>query len=148
MSGGSDRIANGDERGARRRAGRREGKFGHGVTTGSVVGGGAIKLPLQILLRDLKVTHGHADVLCPSICMRAGKLTPRRSMVVAKVWTKAVWRGQARTAFARSCWRPMGDAERVMKDIALGAGLWAEWIGLMKGHVLGGGTKAAQGRLP
>ena len=35
-----------------------------------------------------------------------------------------------------------------MKDIALGAGLWAVWIGLMNGHILGGGTKAAQGLLP
>jgi len=34
-----------------------------------------------------------------------------------------------------------------MKDIALGAGLWAVWIGLMNAHVLGGGTNAAQGLL-
>jgi membrane protease YdiL (CAAX protease family) len=36
----------------------------------------------------------------------------------------------------------------VMKDIALGAGLWALWIGLMNPHVLGGGTNAAQGLIP
>jgi len=36
----------------------------------------------------------------------------------------------------------------VMKDIALGAGLWAVWMGLMNAHVLGGGTNAAQGLLP
>lgn len=36
----------------------------------------------------------------------------------------------------------------VMKDIALGAGLWAVWMGLMNAHVLGGGTNAAQGILP
>ena len=36
----------------------------------------------------------------------------------------------------------------VMKDIALGAGLWAVWIGLMNAHVLGEGTNAAQGLLP
>jgi len=36
----------------------------------------------------------------------------------------------------------------VMKDIALGAGLWAVWIGLMNPHILGGGTNAAQGLLP
>ena len=36
----------------------------------------------------------------------------------------------------------------VIKDIALGAGLWAVWIGLMNAHVLGGGTNAAQGLLP
>jgi len=36
----------------------------------------------------------------------------------------------------------------VMVDIALGAGLWALWIGLMSSHVLGGGTNAAQGLLP
>lgn len=38
--------------------------------------------------------------------------------------------------------------KEVMKDIALGAGLWAVWIGLMNPHVLGGGTNAAQGLLP
>ncbi|HEY4905780.1 MAG TPA: CPBP family intramembrane glutamic endopeptidase [Candidatus Sulfotelmatobacter sp.] len=36
----------------------------------------------------------------------------------------------------------------VMKDVALGAGLWAIWMGLMNAHVLGGGTNAAQGLLP
>jgi hypothetical protein len=36
----------------------------------------------------------------------------------------------------------------VMVDIALGAGLWALWIGIMRSHVLGGGTNAAQGLLP
>jgi membrane protease YdiL (CAAX protease family) len=36
----------------------------------------------------------------------------------------------------------------VMKDIALGAGLWAVWMGLMNAHVLGSGTNAAQGLLP
>jgi membrane protease YdiL (CAAX protease family) len=38
--------------------------------------------------------------------------------------------------------------KEVIKDIALGAGLWAMWIGLMTAHVLGGGTNAAQGLLP
>jgi uncharacterized protein len=36
----------------------------------------------------------------------------------------------------------------VMKDIDLGAGLWAVWIGLMNPHILGEGTNAAQGLLP
>jgi CAAX protease family protein len=36
----------------------------------------------------------------------------------------------------------------VMRDFALGAGLWALWIGLMNPHILGGGTNAAQGLLP
>jgi membrane protease YdiL (CAAX protease family) len=36
----------------------------------------------------------------------------------------------------------------MVRDIALGAGLWAGWIGLMNAHVLGGGTNAAQGLLP
>jgi membrane protease YdiL (CAAX protease family) len=36
----------------------------------------------------------------------------------------------------------------VIKDIALGAGLWALWMGLMNSHVLGEGTNAAQGLLP
>ena len=38
--------------------------------------------------------------------------------------------------------------KEVMRDIALGAGLWAVWIGLMNPHILGGGTNAAQALLP
>jgi hypothetical protein len=38
--------------------------------------------------------------------------------------------------------------QAVMRDIALGAGLRAVWMGLMNAHVLGGGTNAAQGLLP
>jgi len=38
--------------------------------------------------------------------------------------------------------------EDVMKDIALGAALWAVWMGLMNAHALGGGGNAAQGLLP
>jgi hypothetical protein len=38
--------------------------------------------------------------------------------------------------------------QAVMKDIVLGAGLWAVWMGLMNAHVLGGGTNAARGLLP
>ena len=38
--------------------------------------------------------------------------------------------------------------KEVMKDIALGAALWAVWMGLMNAHVLGGGTNAAQALLP
>ena len=38
--------------------------------------------------------------------------------------------------------------QAVIRDIALGAGLWAVWMGLMNAHVLGGGTNAAQGLLP
>jgi len=38
--------------------------------------------------------------------------------------------------------------KEAMKDIALGAGLWAVWIGLMNPHILGGGTNAAQELLP
>ena len=38
--------------------------------------------------------------------------------------------------------------KEVIKDIALGAALWAVWIGLMNDHLLGGGINAAQGLLP
>jgi membrane protease YdiL (CAAX protease family) len=36
----------------------------------------------------------------------------------------------------------------VLKDFALGAALWALWIGLQNSHLLGRGTNAAQGLLP
>jgi membrane protease YdiL (CAAX protease family) len=36
----------------------------------------------------------------------------------------------------------------VLKDFALGAALWALWIGLQNSHLLGGGTNAARGLLP
>lgn len=39
-------------------------------------------------------------------------------------------------------------ATDVIKDIALGAALWALWILLQNSHLLGGGTNAAQGLLP
>ena len=42
-------------------------------------------------------------------------------------------------------WAP---PKELMKDFALGAGLWAVWIGLQNPHLLGGGTNAAQGLLP
>lgn len=38
--------------------------------------------------------------------------------------------------------------QAVIKDIALGAALWAVWIGLMNAHVLGEGTNTALGLLP
>lgn len=38
--------------------------------------------------------------------------------------------------------------QAVMRDLALGAGLWAVWMGLMNAHILGTGTNAAQGLLP
>src|SRR3984885_15516387 len=38
--------------------------------------------------------------------------------------------------------------QAVMKDIALGAGIWAVWMGLMNAHLLGSGTNAVQGLLP
>jgi len=38
--------------------------------------------------------------------------------------------------------------KEVIKEVDLGAGLWAVWIGLMNPHILGGGTNAAQGLLP
>jgi membrane protease YdiL (CAAX protease family) len=36
----------------------------------------------------------------------------------------------------------------VLKDFALGAALWAVWMGLMNPHILGSGTNAAEGLLP
>jgi uncharacterized protein len=36
----------------------------------------------------------------------------------------------------------------VLKDFALGAGLWAVWMGLMNPHILGSGTNTAEGLLP
>jgi|HubBroStandDraft_5_1064220.scaffolds.fasta_scaffold35330_2 membrane protease YdiL (CAAX protease family) len=39
-------------------------------------------------------------------------------------------------------------SKEVMKDAALGAGLWAVWLGLMNAHLLGWGTNAAHGLLP
>jgi membrane protease YdiL (CAAX protease family) len=38
--------------------------------------------------------------------------------------------------------------QAVMKDIALGAGISAVWMGLMNAHLLGSGTNAVQGLLP
>jgi integrase len=43
-------------------------------------------LIIPVELNHFYIAHGHADVFVPSICMSAGKLTPRRTMSVAKEW--------------------------------------------------------------
>ena len=94
----------------------------------------------------------HAVNQHPQATVPSGHALPRYISVIVFEWLSGALCphgcAQARCAFARYCWRTMGDAERGMKDMALGAGLWALWIGLMNPHILGRRNKCAQGLVP
>ena len=82
--GSGDSLANSSEVDPLRSGGagwKRE--LGNGVEYERVLTG-AVKFTLQVELDDFYIAHGHADVFVPSICMSAGKLTPRRTISVAK----------------------------------------------------------------
>jgi hypothetical protein len=84
MMGSSDSLANSNEVDSLRSGGggwKRE--LGNEVEYDGVLAG-AVKFTLQIELDHFYIAHGHADIFVPSICMSAGKLTPRRTISVAK----------------------------------------------------------------
>ena len=61
MTGGGDGVANGGQIGAQRGCGWGERKLGYEVQLRRVQAG-AVKFALQVLLSDLYITQGHADV--------------------------------------------------------------------------------------
>jgi len=88
----------------------------------------------------------------PQISMPRGSAVPGYISVVIMEWLLVLYvrmgvqkRGMRLRDLVGGRW---ATPKEVMKDIALGAGLWAVWIGLMNAHLLGGGTNAAQGLLP
>ena len=94
----------------------------------------------------------HAVKQQPQAAVPSGSAVPGYISVVVFEWLLVLYvrmgvhkRGMRLRDLVGGRW---ATPRELMKDIALGAGLWAVWIGLMNAHVLGGGTNAAQGLLP
>jgi len=94
----------------------------------------------------------HAVKQHPQAVLPSGNAVPRYISVLVFEWLLVLYvrmgvhkRGVRLRDLVGGRWATPKD---VMKDVALGAGLWALWIGLMNPHILGGGTHAAQGLLP
>jgi hypothetical protein len=94
----------------------------------------------------------HAVKQHPQATVPSGNAVPRYISVLVFEWLLVLYvrmgvhkRGMRLRDLVGGRWT---TPKEVMKDIALGAGLWAVWIGLMNAHVLGEGTNAAQGLLP
>jgi len=94
----------------------------------------------------------HAVKQHPQAAVPGGNAVPRYISVLVSEWLLVLYvrmgvhkRGVRLRDLVGGRW---ATPKEVMKDIALGAGLWAVWIGLMNPHILGGGTNAAQGLLP
>jgi membrane protease YdiL (CAAX protease family) len=94
----------------------------------------------------------HAVKQHPQPAVPSGNAVPRYISVVGFEWLLVLYvrmgvhkRGGRLRDLVGDRW---ATPKEVMKDFALGAGLWAFWIGLMNPHILGGGTNAAQGLLP
>jgi hypothetical protein len=94
----------------------------------------------------------HAAKQQPQATVPSGNAVPGYISVVVFEWLLVLYvrvgvhkRGMRLRDLVGGRW---ASPKEVMKDIALGAGLWAVWIGLMNAHVLGEGTNAALGLLP
>jgi uncharacterized protein len=94
----------------------------------------------------------HAVKVHPQAAVPSGNAVPGYISVVVFEWLLVLYvrmgvhkRGLRLRDLVGGRW---STPKQVMKDIALGAGLWAVWIGLMNPHILGGGSNAAQGLLP
>ena len=94
----------------------------------------------------------HAVNQHPQAAAPSGNAVPRYISVVVFEWLLVLYvrmgvhkRGVRLRDLVGGRW---AAPKEVLKDIALGAGLWAVWMGLMNPHVLGSGTNAAQGLLP
>ena len=94
----------------------------------------------------------HAAKRQPQTTVSSGSAVPGYISVVVLEWLLVLYvrrgvqkRGIRLRDLVGGRWATPKD---VIKDVALGAGLWAVWIGLMNAHVLGAGTNAARGLLP
>ena len=108
-----------------------------------------------IIFVGLAVVGGffqHAVKQHPSAAVPSGNAVPGYISVIVSEWLLVLYvrmgvhkRGVRLRDLVGGGWATPKD---VMKDVALGAGLWAVWTGLMNPHILGGGTNAAEGLLP
>jgi membrane protease YdiL (CAAX protease family) len=103
-------------------------------------------------LSVMGVFFQHAVKRQPQATAPSGNAVPGYISVVVFEWLLALYvrmgvhkRGVRLRDLIGGRW---ATPQAVMKDIALGAGLWAVWMGLMNAHLLGSGTNAAQGLLP
>src|SRR3984957_17493597 len=87
----------------------------------------------------------------PQTAVSSGNAVPGYISVVVFEWLLVLYvrmgvhkRGMRLRDLVGGRWN---TPQAVIKDIALGAALWAVWIGLMNAHVLGEGTNTAQGLL-
>jgi uncharacterized protein len=94
----------------------------------------------------------HAVQQHPQATVPSGNAVPQYVSVLIFEWLLVLYvrmgvhkRGLRLRDLVGGRWATPKD---VMKDFALGAGLWALWIALMNPHILGSGTNAAQGLLP
>src|ERR1700676_2645823 len=94
----------------------------------------------------------HAVKQHPPAAVSSGNAVPGYISVIVSEWLLVLYvrmgvhkRGVRLRDLVGGGWATPKD---VMKDVALGAGLWAVWTGLMNPHILGSGTNAAQGLLP
>jgi membrane protease YdiL (CAAX protease family) len=88
----------------------------------------------------------------PQATMPRGSAVPGYISVVVMEWLLVLYvrmgvqkRGVSLRDLVGGRW---ATSKEVMKDVALGAGLWAVWLGLMSAHLFGGGGNAAQRLLP
>jgi CAAX protease family protein len=94
----------------------------------------------------------HSAKQHPQAAVPSGNAVPRYISVLVFEWLLVLYvrmgvhkRGVRLRDLVGGRWT---KPKEVIKDIGLGAGLWAVWIGLQNPHILGGGTNAAQGLLP
>ena len=108
-----------------------------------------------IIFVGLAVVGGffqHAVNEHPNATSRSANAVPGYLSVIISEWLLVLYvrmgvhkRGVSLRDLIGGRWATPAD---VLKDIALAAGLWALWTGLMNPYVLGGGTNTAQGLLP
>lgn len=94
----------------------------------------------------------HAAKQHPQATAPSGSAVPRYISVVVFEWLLVLYvrmgvhkRGGRLRDLVGGRW---ATPKQVITDIALAAGLWALWLGLMNPHLLGSGTNTAQGLLP
>ena len=94
----------------------------------------------------------HAVNAHPNATARSANAVPGYLSVIISEWLLVLYvrmgvhkRGVSLRDLVGGRW---ATPAAVIKDIALAAGVWALWIGLMNSHILGGGTNSAQGLLP
>lgn len=96
--------------------------------------------------------YQHAANQPPQAAASSGNAVPRYISVIVFEWLLLLYvrkgvrkRGVRLRDLVGGRW---ATPKEVVKDFALGAALWAVWIGLMNPHILGAGTNTAQGLLP